>query len=135
MSEDKNKTVLNLVNPSFTFNFMGESYEVKKANLEKAIQYQLKASEIPKGVGYEFKLVSYCIYIVLKDVKPDITEEDVLKNIPADIDVMGILVTLGFMSQSKMEEAMSLAKAIEKKLTTGISSSSSLKEQDGLPNK
>jgi hypothetical protein len=117
------KTLYQLVNPAFTFSFAGKDYEVKKANLEKAVLYQQKIVSLRdlKESAVDLKLVAYCIFIVLKDVDPSITEDFVFQNTPADIDVGECLTTLGFMSPRRMEQAKQIEEAFKKKLTTADS--------------
>lgn len=130
-------TLYTLVNPSFTFSFAGKEYSVRKANLEKAIQYQKKTKELQdaKDVFADLKLIAFCIFIVLKDVEPALTEDFVFQNTPADIDIMECLTTLGFMSPQRKELAKKLEKALENRLTSDNSSPLSPIEPDGLQDK
>ena len=126
------KSLYRLVNPKFTLEFMGKSYEMRKATLDKAIQYQKRLMEILKEQGAGLKIASYCIYLMLKDLEPSITEEIVLQNTPADIDVNECLVMLGFVNQSKSVITKKMEEKLESLLTTENSSLLSPKKQDGL---
>jgi hypothetical protein len=114
-----NDTLYQLVNPPITFKFAGKEYQVKKANLEKALLYQRRLKELneQKATSPELRLSAYAIFIVLKDVDPEITEDFVLQNTPADIDVLECLTMLGFMSPQQMERARKVEESITKKLT------------------
>ena len=119
-------TLYQLVNPAFTFSFAGKEYQVKKANLEKAVLYQQKIKELKESQVFamDLKLVAYCIYIVLKDVDPNITEDFVFQNTPADIDIGDCLTMLGFMRPQQNELAKKIEKELQKSLTTENSSQS-----------
>jgi hypothetical protein len=120
-------TLYKLVNPSFTFEFGNKTFEVKKANLEKAVQYQKRYQELMKSGNIEqqsLELVAYSIYLVLKDKDESITIEWVKDNTPADIDVLECLATLGFIKPKQMEAAKSLQEKIVEKLITPDSSAS-----------
>lgn len=121
------KTLYTLVNPEFDFNWNGKSYHVRKANLEKVVLYQERARALAKDGSGEMKLVGYCIYLILRDSIPDLTEEQVMKDAPGDIDSLEIMLTLGFLNEARMKALLS-----KKVLPTGdVSSSSSPSEQDG----
>lgn len=97
--------LVKLVNPaSFTIEFMGQTYQVRKATLDKTIQYQSRFRQLQKqnDEASEIKTVAYCLYIMLKDQIPDLTEDMVLENVPGDIDPIQILVSLGFLNPSKV---------------------------------
>ena len=78
---------------------MACSFE-RKANLEKAVLYQVRIKELVKNddPAVDLKIAAYCLYLVLKDIEPSITEDFVLQNAPADIDTLKCIETLGFMS-------------------------------------
>jgi hypothetical protein len=129
-------TLYELVNPEFDFRFAGKTYHVRKANIEHAILYQKRVQELmeKKEAGVELRLASYCIYLILRESDPNITEDFVAKNTPAEIDVIDILTTLGFMTPQKAEQAKGLQKAMEKLASTSVSSSqSSPTEPGGVP--
>lgn len=118
------ESLYRLVNPEFDFEFGGKKYHVRKANLEKAVQYQRKVKELRDSnvESPDLLIVAYCIYLVLRDVDQNITEEVVLQQTPADIDVLGCLSTLGFMSPTKADVARAIESAIAKKQATEKSS-------------
>ncbi len=95
---------LSLINAEFPVEIAGETYQVKKANLEKVIQFQTRFSELTdaKDPAAEIKSAAYCLFLILKDAKPEITEEWVLKNLPGDVDFANIIEQFGFMSRQKM---------------------------------
>lgn len=127
-------TLIKLVNPEFELEFNGKTYRVRKANLDKVVQYYQKIDELSKtkDPSTDYKLVAFCIYLVLHSVDHSITEQQVLENTPGDLDVMDMLSTLGFINPRKMEKARQLQEAIVKKLTTETSSPMSPKEQGGV---
>ena len=118
-------SLLKLTNPEFEFEFAGQNYTVRKANLDKAVQYQEKVKELMgnKDAGSDLKLVAYCIYLILKDQITDLTFEQVMQGTPADIDVVECLVTLGFINPKKAEVTKKIEEAIAKNSTTENSSS------------
>lgn len=126
-------TLYTLVNPEFDFNWNGTTYQVKKANLQKVVQYQERARALAesKDQGGETKLVAYCIYLILKDKIPDLTEEQVMNEAPGDIDTIGLMVTLGFLNAAKVQALLQTMK----NQTGQESSSPSPSEQDGLQEK
>lgn len=119
----ENKLV-KLVNPKFEIEFMGKTYSIRKATLDKAVQYQQKIKEIEKDPAADAKLVAYCLWIMLKDEEPELTEDTVFKNIPADINPLEILTTLGFMNPSNLEMIKKVQEALDNKSTTPRSSQS-----------
>jgi hypothetical protein len=122
MDEDKNNSIIRLTNPEFSFEFNGLPYTLRKASLDKAVLYQIKVKELANDPAGDLKLLAYCIWLMLKDKIADLTEELVMQNTPADVDVMQVLSVLGFINPSKMEQASKIKDALVKKLT-GESSS------------
>ena len=120
---EDNKTLISLVNPSFVFSFNGKEYTIRKASLEQVVQYQIKVSElskedIPEAVK-ELKIVSYCIFLVLKNSKEsnlEITEDYILNNCPGDVDTLDILGKLGFISPEKIRLAQAMLKTVQDKM-------------------
>ncbi len=103
------KELFELVNPPFPIKFGGKEYMVRKANLEKAVLYQIRIKDLVKNddPAVDLKIAAYCLYLVLKDVDSSITEEYVLQNAPGDIDTIKCIETLGFMSpQRKLRTQM-----------------------------
>ncbi len=123
-----------LVNPEFTFEWNGQSYEVKKASLQKVVLYQERARQLAesKDLSWEIKLTAYCIFLVLKDKIPDLTEEFVLDNTQGNIDFVELMVTLGFVNPTRAE---ALLRATGKLPTGQASSQESPTGQDGLQEK
>ena len=130
--ENKDNQILRLVNPEFDFEFGGKQYKLRKATLDKAIQYQQKMKELDKDIAADLKIIAFCIYVMLKDKDPDITENFVLENTPADADALLILTTLGFISPSKMETAKKIQELVMNRLSGERSSSSLPAELDGV---
>jgi hypothetical protein len=120
MNEDA--SLIKLVNPNFSFEFMGVVYEIRKATLDKAIQYQEKIKSLKDDSTADLKLVAFCIYIMLKSQIPELTEQIVMENVPADIDTLQTLSTLGFISPTKL----ALTKAIQNKIMSPSPSENSL---------
>jgi len=102
------KILFDLVNPSFVIKFAGKEFTVRKANLEKAILYQERLRELvdKKDSAIDIKIAAYCLYLVLKDSDPSITEEYVIKNSPASINSLEWIETLGFMTPQKKVESL-----------------------------
>ncbi len=96
---------LKLINAPFTFEFNDTKYEVKRANIEKVILFQTRFSELAdkNDPAIEQKMAGYCIFLALKDVKTDVTEEWVNQNTPGDVVAADIIEHLGFMSRQKVE--------------------------------
>lgn len=118
------KVLYELINPPFTFRFADKEYELRKASIEKGIQYQAKVRGLleAKDPAQDLKLAVYCIYLMLKDIDPAITEEFVLQNCPADLDVIDCLTQLGFMNPQRTELAKKVQKNMENRLTSEGSS-------------
>jgi hypothetical protein len=110
-----------LTNPEFNFTFNGKMYRVRKANLDKAIQYQMKVKElsaIKDGSG-DGKIVAFAIFLVLKDYEkenPGFTEQYVLDNTPGDIDFIECMTTLGFINPNKVQLAKTIQETLQKNL-------------------
>lgn len=95
---------LKLINAPFPLEFAGETYQVKKANLEKVILFQTRMTELTnkEDAALEYKMAGYCLFLVLKDVKTDVTEEWVLENAPGDVPFAQIVEQFGFMNRQKV---------------------------------
>jgi hypothetical protein len=133
--ENKDNSIFRLVNPEFEFEFMGKVYKLRKATLDKAVEYQAKIKQFNDAPGSDSKLVAFCVYIMLKDQVPELTEDIALQNIPADIDALEVLSILGFIKPSRLEQANKIRDLLINRSTGVGSLSSSLKEQDGAPTK
>ncbi len=127
--------LLKLTNAPFSIEFDGSIYQIRKANLEKAILFRNKQQELISNGGGDFDLASYALWLVLSDVIPGITQADVIKKTPADIDVLPLLVTLGFMSPQQAQRAGMIQLEAVKKSIGNNSSQESQNEQDGPQNK
>lgn len=114
-----------LTNAEFDFEYNGKVYHVRKANLDKAAQYQQKVSELAtaKDPLANTKIVAFCISLVLRDYDETITPEHVMQNAPADIDPMECLTTLGFLNPKQLEATRKLQEAVTKKIAGDASSS------------
>jgi hypothetical protein len=129
---------IKLVNAPFDITFKGATYSVKQANLTKAFLFRDRQKQIieSKDPASELKIASYALFLVLRDVIPNLTEQDVSDNVPADIDVLNLLTVLGFMSQQQANLASQIKEVVtNKNRTTGESSQSSQSGQDGLLDK
>jgi hypothetical protein len=123
------ETLYKLVNPDFDFEWNGQIYQIKKATLSDVVAYQKKMKELldSKEIGWEVRLASYCLFLALRNKIQGLTEEQVMDNTPADIDMQKLLLTLGFMKP---------VKTVEKEIpTTEKPSSTSPSEQDGVQEK
>ncbi len=111
-----------LTNTEFTFEFAGKNYTVRTASLRKVVLYQQKIKELTdaKTVGADLILVAYCIWLVLKDAYPEVTEDYVMDNLQGSLEPLDIFQDLGFLSPSQMKLAKNLQPA---KQTTESSSS------------
>lgn len=96
---------LKLINPEFEFGFAGKEYKIRRANLEKVILFQKKMVELAdaKDSAVDLKGAGYCLYLILKDADPSITENWVMENAPGDLDAYEVFENLGFMSRQKVE--------------------------------
>lgn len=128
-------TLIKLTNPEFELEFDGKTYRVRKANLDKVVQYYAKVEELSKAKtpATDYVLAAFCIYLVLHSTDANITEQEVLDKTPGDIDVMETLSALGFISPRNMERAKQLQNAVASRLNTEKSSSISPSEQGGVP--
>ena len=103
-------SLLKLVNPPFQIEFKGQDYDVHKANLSKVVLYSQRVSELSEAGAKNTDplLVSYALYLILKDAIPELTEQDVLDNVPGDIEVFATLVSLGFVNPTKAKTLLQL---------------------------
>jgi hypothetical protein len=101
---------LKLTNPEIELEIGGETFHVKKATLEKVIPFQERFTKLiaDKDVAADAKLAAYCIYLILKDVKPDVTEEWAMQNVPGDVEALTIIEQLGFMNRQKVDQLRKL---------------------------
>jgi len=97
-----------LVNPPLSLEWDGKQYEVKKANLSQVIQYRTRLNQYveSKEAAADQKLAGYCLWLILKDHIPGLTEEQVLENVSGEIGtsaagVLALLTELGFVSPEK----------------------------------
>ncbi len=127
--------LLKLTNAPFSIEFDGSIYQIRKANLEKAIRFRNKQQDLISKGGNDMELASYALWLVLSDVINDLSLEDVINKTPADIDVLSILVTLGFMSPQQAQRAGMIQLELAKRSTGNSSSQESPNEQDGLQGK
>lgn len=133
-------TLIKLTNPEFPLEFAGVTYNVRKANLDKVVKYmqrmeEYRASGEPATVTGP-KIISYCVWLILSTVKPDLTEQEVYDNIPGDVDATQLLVQLGFLNPKRAEMGLKTTTVVQK--PAPISEPSlplSPTEQDGTPTK
>jgi hypothetical protein len=106
-----------LTNAEFTLTIGDRDFQVKKANLEKAILYQAKVRELieKKNAHSDLNLVSYCTWLIVKDADPTVSEGWVRENLPADVAPVLLLQQLGFMSQQKVEQAQKITDSLAEK--------------------
>lgn len=95
-------TLIKLVNPEFTIEFMGKEYTMRKATLDKSVQYKERIKNEPDI--NDAQLIAVCLYIMLKDKITDLTEQIVMENTPANIDAIDILEKMGFINPSLKEK-------------------------------
>lgn len=122
-------TLYTLVNPEIDFNWNGTNYHVRKANLEKIVLYQERARALSeaKDIAGEIKLTAFCIYLILRDSIPELTEEKVMQEAPGDINAVDVMIQLGFLNAVRVSALLQAMKN-----QTGEKSSSTLPiEQDG----
>jgi hypothetical protein len=126
------EALFKLVNPPISLEWCGEKYLVKSASLMQVVLYQQRAKTLiqENDPSADVKLLAYCLYLLLSEVKPGLTEDDVLKNTPGNLDVMSLFVKLGFLNPAKITTATPVVKQ-----TTTNSSVTSPTEQDGLQQK
>lgn len=107
-----------LTNSEFDFEFNGKVYHIRKANLDKAAQYQQKVKELTdaKDTQADVKILSFCISLVLREIDPEVTPEFVMQNAPADTDPLECLTTLGFVNPKRLEATRKIQEAITKKI-------------------
>lgn len=118
---------LNLINPSFQIEFAGAKYDVRKATLDKIILFQTRFAELAKvnDPAFESKIAGYCLYLILKDAKPDATEEWVMQSAPA-LEMADVLEQFAFMSRQKAEVIRKLSQRNAPGQTDQTGESSSL---------
>ena len=107
-NEQQYKSLVKLLNPAFTFEFAGQSYQVKRANIEQVQQYQIKVAELGKNINVpsgvrDLDIASYATYLILHKNYPDVTEDYVKENLPGNIDIISHLADLGFIDPLKAE--------------------------------
>lgn len=130
------KNLLKLTNPKFQIEFDGKLYEVRKANLDKVVRYMQKIEDF-RGNGKPaaenmVELVTFCVWLILNEVDPSLTEAYIKENLTGDIDAAELLVNLGFLNPKRA----TVAEVAKAPLPTSDSSSpSSPKELGGVPEK
>lgn len=124
--------MFSIVNPEFDFDFQGTIYRLRKATLDKIVQFKLKFRELndTKDADGDIKLLAYAIYIMLKDKNPDITLDFVMQNTPLDFEITQCLQVLGFINPNKTEANLPIQKEVNPS-TSQKSSSSLQNDSDG----
>lgn len=107
---------IKLTNAEFTLEIGGRSFNVRKANVEKAILYQAKLQEFlqTKEPQSDLKLVAYCTWLVIRDADSSVDEAWVRQNLPGDVSPLEMLGILGFMNQQKVEIGRKVQDSLEK---------------------
>lgn len=105
--ENKDKLSI-FLNISFDLEFGGKVYTVKPANITDAILYQKKLQELAdeKNPAIDLELAVYALYLILKKVDPQITEEYIKEHCPANINTFEVIEKLGFMSPQRRAEML-----------------------------
>ena len=95
---------INLINPQFDIEFAGAKYAVRKATLDKIILFQTRFAELAKvnDPALESKVAAYCLFLILKDAKPNATEEWVAQNAPT-VEMADVVEQFAFTSRQKAE--------------------------------
>jgi hypothetical protein len=136
MTNNEDKTLVSLINPKFTFQFGDKEYQVRKANMTQVIQFQQRAAELLEDTkipppARDAEMLAYCIFLLLKNIDQEVTEQFVKDNLPGNADGLDILVKMGFIDPQKLE----LVKKAQERLIIQNSSLISATEQDGLQSK
>jgi Glu-tRNA(Gln) amidotransferase subunit E-like FAD-binding protein len=118
---------LKLINPEFDFEFAGTTYKVRKATLDKIILFQTRFNQLTeaKDPAVESKMTAYCLYLILKDIKADVTEEWVAQNTP-QVEMVDVVEQFAFMNQQKVDVLRKILQRnalVTKEEPTGIQSS------------
>ena len=105
------------LNIPFDLEFNGKTYSVKAANITDAILYQKKLQELAdsKNPAVDIELAVYCLYLALRKTDPEITEDYIKENCPANMDTFAIIEKLGFMSPQKRARMLIQKMGIENK--------------------
>lgn len=131
--------LVRLLNPPFALDFRGQTYQVKKASLAKVVLYNERVRQLSeKGAkNVDPELAGYALYLVLKEAVPDLTEEQVMEEVPGDIEVYDTMVALGFVNPSKAKALLKMIMEAKKETAKYPITESSLlpsqTEQDGAP--
>lgn len=96
------------LNAPFEIEFNGKTYSIRAANVVDAIAYQKKLQELSdnKSPAIDLELAIYCLYLVLHRSDETVTEDYVKDNCPADVDTIGLIEKLGFMSPQKRAQML-----------------------------
>ena len=117
-----NSNLIKLSNPTFSIIFAEKEYQIRKATLADVAKYLIKIDEISKenliSSVRDIRLISYCLYILLKKVDNEITEDFVYENCPGDIDGLDFLTMLGFINPEKIKMVKQTQKEVVEKLIT-----------------
>jgi hypothetical protein len=133
---DQEKTLVDLINPKFVFKFGDKEYQVKKANIEQVVQYQLRVEDLNKDTTKlssvkELEIMVYCVYLLLRVDDPTVTEDYVRNNLPGGLDGLTLLTTLGFIDPARLQ----LVQKLKEKLISNESLQTLLNEPAGHPEK
>lgn len=127
------QTLIDLVNPDITLTYKGETLSVRKATIRQVLAYQERRDQIfeEKQRGGDQRLAAFGVYLLLKDKVPNLTEDDVLDNMPGNVNVLELLGKLGFIEPEKLE----MMKRLQNQSSGTKSSPPSPQKPDGPQNK
>lgn len=105
-----------IANLPFELTLAGKVYQVKKANLRQVIDWQRKIMEYSKegDTSANLRSVAYALWLMIATVDTTITEDYILDNIAGDVQVMDVLIMLGFTNQQKVAEIPKMKDSLEK---------------------
>lgn len=130
-NEQQFKSLVRLLNPAFSFEFAGEIYQVKRANITQVQQYQMRVTELGKQdmipAVRDLDIVAYATFLILNKSYPDVTEDFIKENLPGNMDVMSYLAELGFIDPQRAD----LIRKLQEKIVSESSSQTSSTGQGG----
>ena len=133
-NEQQYKSLIKLLNPTFSFEFADKTYQVKRANIEQVQQYQMKVAELGKETDIpsavrDLDIAVYATFLILSKSYPEVTEKFIKENLPGNIDIISHLADLGFIDPQKAE----MVKRLQERIVSGNSLLTSPTGPDGLP--
>lgn len=109
-----------LVSPPLEYPIGERVYTYRKANLEKGVLFRSRVKQLTTTIddgANDLRMVAYCLWLVLKDEHPEVTEDMLMSVLPADISVNDTLVQLGFMKPQAGRMLKTLLEQAEKNPT------------------